>query len=164
MNKKNEGGRIMMSKDETEIITIVMETDQGFNVYTGISAREVDRIGITTEPDLFTPDLYKAVVFVDEYMRSRDQRIVFVLGDAAGVHRQKEKPTCSIDIEYARRQGIGVRERGVEKVIKSPALAELCINIRGGQAVISPEGNIEFHDTGLNISLRDLKFVVQERI
>ncbi len=42
------------------------------------------------------------------------------------------------------------------------ALAELCINISEGQAVVSPEGNIDFHDTGLNISLRDLKFVVQE--
>lgn len=42
------------------------------------------------------------------------------------------------------------------------ALAELCINIGEGQAVVSPEGKIEFHDTGLNISLRDLQFVVQE--
>jgi len=42
------------------------------------------------------------------------------------------------------------------------ALAELCINIGEGQAVVSPEGKIEFHDTGLNISLRDLQFVVHE--
>ena len=43
-------------------------------------------------------------------------------------------------------------------------MAELCINIGEGegQAVVSPEGKIEFHDTGLNISLRDLQFVVQE--
>lgn len=42
------------------------------------------------------------------------------------------------------------------------ALAELCINVGEGQAVISPDGKIDFNDTGLNISLRDLKFVVQE--
>ena len=48
--------------------------------------------------------------------------------------------------------------------VRHSALAELCINIGegGGQAVVSPEGKIEFHDTGLNISLRDLQFVVQE--
>ena len=44
--------------------------------------------------------------------------------------------------------------------VRHSALAELCINIGEGQAVVSPEGKIEFH--GLNISLRDLKFVVQE--
>jgi len=46
--------------------------------------------------------------------------------------------------------------------VRHSALAELCINIGEGQAVVSPEGKIEFHDTGLNISLRDLQFVVQE--
>ncbi len=50
----------------------------------------------------------------------------------------------------------------VELKPKSPALAELCINLAEGQAVVSPEGTVEFCDTGLNISLRDLKFVVQE--
>ena len=43
-----------------------------------------------------------------------------------------------------------------------PALAELCINLAEGQAVVSPMGTVEFCDTGMNISLRDLKFVVQE--
>ncbi|MFH1322435.1 MAG: hypothetical protein ABIH80_01195 [Methanobacteriota archaeon] len=45
---------------------------------------------------------------------------------------------------------------------QTAALAELCINVGVGQAVVSPEGKIEFHDTGLNISLRDMQFVVQE--
>ena len=46
--------------------------------------------------------------------------------------------------------------------VRHPALAELCINLQEGQAVVRPNGDIEFNDTGLNISLRDLKFVVQE--
>ena len=50
----------------------------------------------------------------------------------------------------------------VERVEPKPALAELCINLGEGRAVISPEGTVEFCDTGLNISLRDLQFVVQE--
>lgn len=45
---------------------------------------------------------------------------------------------------------------------QTAVLAELCININEGQAVVSPDGKIEFNDTGLNISLRDLQFVVQE--
>lgn len=44
----------------------------------------------------------------------------------------------------------------------SAALAELCINVNEGQAVVSPEGKIEFNDTGMNISLQDLQYVVQE--
>ena len=50
----------------------------------------------------------------------------------------------------------------VERVEPKPALAELCINLGEGQAVVSPEGTVEFCDTGLNISLRDLQFVVHE--
>jgi len=46
--------------------------------------------------------------------------------------------------------------------VRHSALAELCINIGEGQAVVSPDGKIEFHDTGLNISPQDLQFVVQE--
>ena len=58
--------------------------------------------------------------------------------------------------EIVERQGI------IERVKPKPMLAELCINIGDGQAVISPEGTVEFCDTGMNISLRDLQFVVQE--
>ena len=54
----------------------------------------------------------------------------------------------------------GDKKNGVE--VLSPTLAELCINLSEGQAVISPKGNIEFYDIGLNISLRNLQFVVQE--
>ena len=54
------------------------------------------------------------------------------------------------------------QELVVERVEPKPALAELCINLGEGQAVVSPEGTVEFCDTGLNISLRDLQFVVHE--
>lgn len=139
---------IMNEKDEKEII--IMETEQGFNVYTDISVREDDCISITglqkREPNIFTPDLYKAVVYADEHMQSHtDQRIKFVLGEVVGVHKHKE----FVHFEDA-------------KAKLGAALAELCININEGQAVISSDGKIEFNDTGLNISLRDLKFVVQE--
>lgn len=127
-------------QDREEIITIVMETDQGFNVYTGIDAKEIDRIGIPDEPDLFTPDLYNAVKFADEYIQEHHAPkipgIVFML----------RKETKKI----------------IDCVNPKPALAELCINLAEGQAVISPDGTVEFHDTGLNISLLNLKFVVQE--
>jgi hypothetical protein len=162
-----------MTQDyEKEIITIVMETDQGFNVYAGIGAKEADKIGIPglqkREPDLFTSDLYKAVKFADEYVRtqwnitevervhrqsiSTVSRIVFILGEAAGVHRQEEKPESQDQLLV----------EVTPRVNPKPALAELCINLKEGQAVISPECNIEFCDTGMNISLQDLKFVVQE--
>ncbi len=99
------------------------------------------------EPDLFSPDLYKAVTFADEYLRCHiDQRMYFVLGTWAGI-KQKENSE---------------REELVERVKPKPMLAELCINLGEGQAVVSPEGTVEFCDTGLNISMRDLQFVVQE--
>jgi len=54
------------------------------------------------------------------------------------------------------------QELVVERVEPKSALAELCINLIEGQAVVSPKGTVEFCDTGMNISLRDLQFVVQE--
>jgi hypothetical protein len=180
--KVNREAKMMKEDDyEKEIITIVIETDQGFNVYAGIGAKEADKIGIPglqkREPDLFTPDLYKAVKFADEYVRTQWNiakvekvhrqsistvlRIVFILGEAAGVHRQEEKTSAFTVYDNSR---LSEEEQEiVERVNPKPALAELCINIGDGQAVISPEGNIEFNnDTGMNISLRDLNFVIKE--
>jgi hypothetical protein len=141
--------------DKKEIITIIMETDypgRGFNVYMGIRAiGTISKRLQEREPDLFTPDMYVAVKFADEfadeYMRkhqtlTRTPRIMFILGEAAGVRQEGQQL--------------------VERVNPKPALAELCINLKEGQAVVSPEGTIEFCDTGMNISLQDLQFVVQE--
>ncbi|MFH0903754.1 MAG: hypothetical protein V1854_01015 [Methanobacteriota archaeon] len=54
------------------------------------------------------------------------------------------------------------RQDIIERVKPKPALAELCINLGEGQAVVFPEGKIEFCDTGMNIFLRDLQYVVKE--
>ncbi|MFH1188247.1 MAG: hypothetical protein V1652_00170, partial [bacterium] len=162
------------------------------------------------EPDMFTPDLYKAVTFADEYGRSKiDARIVFLLGEVVGVRREKPRGAIpvhldpkayigtnikegttdvSISIQHIdeggkyfivmwddgqhhevlfpiyllERDEIVKRQDIIKRVKPKPALAELCINLGEGQAVISPEGKIEFHDTGLNISLQDLQYMVQE--
>jgi hypothetical protein len=132
-----------MTQDEK--ITIVMKWHFGFNIYVDIGAKEVSPRELRArEPALTTRDLYEAVKFACH----TNQRRVFIIEEAAGVHRQEEKPEEELEI--------------IERVNPKPALAELCIHIEGGQAVISPEGNIEFHDTGMNISLQDLQFVVQE--
>jgi hypothetical protein len=74
---------------------IVIENQDGFEVYVDIDAG-VDYLsqrGIAEfkkrEPALFTPDLYTAVKFVNEYnLMNIGRRIIFVLGEMAGVEKK----------------------------------------------------------------------------